>query len=142
MTLYLFLFFLLIIYIFLLHNYLKTQKYIFKIFIALTISIFFIFLYQTIKDNEGYAITESLPESFYILNSYTYNDYILLLIKEEKSKPRLYKINKTLELNKFLNKYKSLQKDGQDVVVNIDYLDKSDSLGMYIESRQKKLPPK
>ena len=142
MTLYLFLLFLLIIYIFLLHNYLKTQKYIFKIFIALTISIFFIFLYQTIKDNEGYAITESLPESFYILNSYTYNDYILLLIKEEKSKPRLYKINKTLELNKFLNKYKSLQKDGQDVVVNIDYLDKSDSLGMYIESRQKKLPPK
>ncbi len=142
MTLYLFLLFLLIIYIFLLHNYLKTQKYIFKIFIALTISIFFIFLYQTIKDNEGYAITESLPESFYILNSYTYNDYILLLIKEEKSKPRLYKINKTLELNKFLKKYKSLQKDGQDVVVNIDYLDKSDSLGMYIESRQKKLPPK
>ena len=66
----------------------------------------------------------------------------MLLLKEEKSKPRLYKINKTLELNKFLNKYKSLQKDGQDVVVNIDYLDKSDSLGMYIESRQKKLPPK
>ena len=73
---------------------------------------------------------------------HTYNDYILLLIKEEKSKPRLYKINKTLELNKFLNKYKSLQKDGQDVVVNIDYLDESDSLGMYIESIQKKLPPK
>ena len=142
MTLYLFLLFLLIIYIFLLHNYLKAQKYIFKIFIALTISIFFIFLYQTIKDNEGYAITESLPESFYILNSYTYNDYILLLIKEERSKPRLYKINKTLELNKFLKKYKSLQKDGQDVVVNIDYSNESDSLGMYIESRQKKLPPK
>tara|TARA_B100001057_G_scaffold73735_1_gene68137 strand:+ start:1659 stop:2087 length:429 start_codon:yes stop_codon:yes gene_type:complete len=142
MTLYLFLLFLLIIYIFLLHNYLKTQKYIFKILVSLTISIFFIFLYQTIKDNEGYAITESLPESFYILNSYTYNDYILLLIKEDKSKPRLYKINKTLELNKFLNKYRNLQKDGQDVVVKIDYLDESDSLGMHIESRQKKLPPK
>ena len=142
MTLYLFLLFLLIIYIFLLHNYLKTEKYIFKILFALTVSIFFIFLYQSIKDNQGYAITDSLPESFYILNSYTYNDYILLLIKEDKSKPRLYKINKTLELNKFLKKYKSLQKNGQDIVVNIGYLDESDSLGMYIESRQKKLPPK
>jgi len=121
---------------------LKTQKYIFKILVSLTISIFFIFLYQNIRDNEGYAINESLPESFYILNSYTHNDYILLLIKEEKSKPRLYKINKTIELNKFLKKYKSLQNNGQDVVVKIDHLDESDTFGMYIESIQKKLPPK
>ena len=142
MTLYLFLLFLLIIYILLLHNYSKTQKYSFKILVALSISIFFIFLFQAIKDNQGYAVAESLPKSFYILNSYTYNDYILLLIKEEKLKPRLYKIKKTLELNKFLNKYKSLKKDGQDVVVKMDNVNKDDSLGMYIESIQKKLPPK
>tara|TARA_Y100000768_G_scaffold291610_1_gene225603 strand:+ start:174 stop:602 length:429 start_codon:yes stop_codon:yes gene_type:complete len=142
MILYLFLIILLIIYIFLLHNYLKTQKYLFKIIIALSISTFFIFLYQTIKNNEGYAVAESLPKSFYILNSYNYNEYILLLIKEEKSKPRLYKIKKTLELNKFLNKYKSLKKNGQDVIVKMDNVKEKDSLGMYIESIHKKLPPK
>ena len=142
MILYSFLLILLIIYIFLLHNYLKTKKYFFKILVALSISIFFIFLYQAIKDNEGYAVAESLPKSFYILNSYNYNEYILLLIKEEKSKPRLYKIKKTLELNKFLNKYKSLKKNGQDVIVKMDNVKEKDSLGMYIESLNKNLPPK
>lgn len=142
MILHLYLFLLLIIYIFLLHNFMRTKKYISKIIIALSISVFFIFLYQNIKDNEGYAVTNSLPKSFYILNSYTYNDHVLLLIKEKKSKPRLYKIKKTLELNQFLNKYKNLKKDGQDVVVKIDDLDKKGSPGMYIESIQKKLPPK
>ena len=142
MILYSFLLILLIIYIFLLHNYLKTQKYLFKIIVALSISIFFIFLYQTIKDNEGYAVAESLPKSFYILNSYNHDDFILLLIKEEKSEPRLYKIKKTLELNKFLNKYKILKKNGQDVIVKMDDVKEKDSLGMYIESIHKKLPPK
>ena len=142
MILYSFLLILLIIYIFLLHNYLKTQKYLFKIIVALSISIFFIFLYQTIKDNEGYAVAESLPKSFYILNSYNHNDFILLLIKEEKSEPRLYKIKKTLELNKFLNKYKILKKNGQDVIVKMDDVKEKDSIGMYIESIHKKLPPK
>ena len=142
MILYSFLLILLIIYIFLLHNYLKTKKYFFKILVALSISIFFIFLYQAIKDNEGYAVAESLPKSFYILNSYNHNEYILLLIKEEKSIPRLYKIKKSLELNKFLNKYKSLKKNGQDVIVKMDNVKEKDSLGMYIESIHKNLPPK
>ena len=142
MILYSFLLILLIIYIFLLHNYLKTKKYFFKILVALSISIFFIFLYQAIKDNEGYAVAESLPKSFYILNSYNHNEYILLLIKEENSIPRLYKIKKSLELNKFLNKYKILKKNGQDVIVKMDNVKEKDSLGMYIESIHKKLPPK
>tara|TARA_B100000900_G_scaffold399466_1_gene402029 strand:- start:2445 stop:2873 length:429 start_codon:yes stop_codon:yes gene_type:complete len=142
MILYSFLLLLLFIYIFLLHNYLKTKKYAFKIIAALSISIFFIYLFQTIKDNEGYAVDESLPNNFYILNTYTYNDYLLLLVKEENSKPRLYKIKKTLELNKFLNKYKNLTKEGQDVVVRMDAKNEKDSLGMQIESKQKKLPPK
>ena len=142
MILYSFLLILLIIYIFLLHNYLKTKKYFFKILVALSISIFFIFLYQAIKDNEGYAVAESLPKSFYILNSYNHNEYILLLIKEEKSIPRLYKIKKSLELNKFLNKYKTLKKNGQDVIVKMDNVKEKDSLGMYIESIHKNLPPK
>ena len=142
MILYSFLLILLIIYIFLLHNYLKTKKYFFKILVALSISIFFIFLYEAIKDNEGYAVAESLPKSFYILNSYNYNEYILLLIKEENSIPRLYKIKKSLELNKFLNKYKILKKNGQDVIVKMDNVKEKDSLGMYIESLHKNLPPK
>ena len=142
MILYSFLLILLIIYIFLLHNYLKTKKYFFKILVALSISIFFVFLYKAIKDNEGYAVAESLPKSFYILNSYNHNEYILLLIKEEKSIPRLYKIKKSLELNKFLNKYKSIKKNGQDVIVKMDNVKEKDSLGMYIESIQKNLPPK
>tara|TARA_B100000927_G_C16432140_1_gene456011 strand:+ start:305 stop:733 length:429 start_codon:yes stop_codon:yes gene_type:complete len=142
MILYSFLLILLIIYIFLIHNYLKTKKYFFKILVALSISIFFIFLYQAIKDNEGYAVAESLPKSFYILNSYNYNEYILLLIKEENSIPRLYKIKKSLELNKFLNKYKILKKNGQDVIVKMDNVKEKDSLGMYIESIHKNLPPK
>ena len=142
MILYSFLLILLIIYIFLIHNYLKTKKYFFKILVALSISIFFIFLYQAIKDNEGYAVAESLPKSFYILNSYNHNEYILLLIKEENSIPRLYKIKKSLELNKFLNKYKILKKNGQDVIVKMDNVKEKNSLGMYIESLHKNLPPK
>ena len=142
MILYSFLLILLIIYIFLLHNYFKTKEYFFKILVALSISIFFVFLYEAIKDNEGYAVAESLPKSFYILNSYNHNEYILLLIKEEKSIPRLYKIKKSLELNKFLNKYKSIKKNGQDVIVKMDNVKEKDSLGMYIESIQKNLPPK
>ena len=142
MILYSFLLLLLFIYIFLLHNYLKTKKYTFKIIAALSISIFFIYFFQTIKDNEGYAVDESLPNNFYILNTYTYNDYLLLLVKEENSKPRLYKIKKTLELNKFLNKYKNLTREGQDVVVRMDTKNEKDSLGMHIESIQKKLPSK
>ena len=142
MILYLFLIFLLIIYIFLLHNFIKSKKYSLKIIFVLSISVFFIFLYQSIKNNQGFAVNESLPKSFYILNSYTYNDDFLLLIQEEKSKPRLYKIKKTLELNKFLKKYKKLKKGGQDIVVKNDNMNEKNSLGMYIESRQKKLPPK
>ena len=142
MILYLYLFLLLLIYIFLIHYFIKNKAFITKILIVLSISIFFIFLYQSIRNNEGYATSDQLPQSFYILNSYVYKDSVLILVKEKNSNPRLYKINKSLKLNKFLKKYKGLKNDGQDVVVKKDKKNKKDSLGMYIESVQKKLPLK
>jgi len=142
MILYLYLFLLLLLYIFLIHHFIKNKAFITKILIVLSISIFFIFLYQSIRDSEGYATSDQLPQSFYILNSYVYKDSVLILVKEKNSNPRLYKINKSLKLNKFLKKYKGLKNDGQDVVVKKDKKNKKDSLGMYIESVQKKLPLK
>lgn len=142
MILYLYLFLLLLLYIFLIHYFIKNKAFITKILIVLSISIFFIFLYQSIRNNEGYATSDQLPQSFYILNSYVYKDSVLILIKEKNSNPRLYKINKSLKLNKFLKKYKGLKNDGQDVVVKKDKKKYKDSLGMYIESVQKKLPLK
>jgi hypothetical protein len=142
MILYLYLFLLLLIYVFLIHYFIKNKAFITKILIVLSISIFFIFLYQSIRNNEGYATSDQLPQSFYILNSYVYKDSVLILIKEKNSNPRLYKINKSLKLNKFLKKYKGLKNDGQDVVVKKDKKNNKDSLGMYIESVQKKLPLK
>jgi len=142
MILYLYLFLLLLIYIFLIHYFIKNKAFITKILIVLSISIFFIFLYQSVRNNEGYATSDQLPQSFYILNSYVYKDSVLILVKEKNSNPRLYKINKSLKLNKFLKKYKGLKKDGQDVVVKKDKKNNKDSLGMYIESVQKKLPLK
>ena len=142
MILYLYLFLLLLIYIFLIHYFIKNKAFITKVLIVLSISIFFIFLYQSIRNNEGYATSDQLPQSFYILNSYVYKDSVLILVKEKNSNPRLYKINKSLKLNKFLKKYKGLKNDGQDVVVKKDKKNKKDSLGMYIESVQKKLPLK
>ena len=142
MILYLYLFLLLLIYVFLIHYFIKNKAFITKILIVLSISIFFIFLYQSIRNNEGYATYDQLPQSFYILNSYVYKDSVLILVKEKNSNPRLYKINKSLKLNKFLKKYKGLKNDGQDVVVKKDKKNKKDSLGMYIESVQKKLPLK
>ena len=142
MILYLYLFLLLLIYIFLIHYFIKNKAFIIKILIVLSVSIFFTFLYQSIRNNEGYATSDQLPQSFYILNSYVYKDSVLILIKEKNSNPRLYKINKSLKLNKFLKKYKGLKNDGQDVVVKKDKKNKKDSLGMYIESVQKKLPLK
>jgi hypothetical protein len=142
MILYLYLFLLLLLYIFLIHYFIKNKAFITKILIVLSISIFFIFLYQSIRNNEGYATSEQLPQSFYILNSYVYKDSVLILVKEKNSNPRLYKINKSLKLNKFLKKYKGLKNDGQDVVVKKDKKNNKDSLGMYIESVQKKLPLK
>lgn len=142
MILYLYLFLLLLLYIFLIHYFIKNKAFITKILIVLSISIFFIFLYQSIRNNEGYATSDQLPQSFYILNSYVYKDSVLILVKEKNSNPRLYKINKSLKLNKFLKKYKGLKNDGQDVVVKKDKKNKKDSLGMYIESVQKKLPLK
>ena len=142
MILYLYLFLLLLLYIFLIHYFIKNKAFITKILIVLSISIFFIFLYQSIRNNEGYATADQLPQSFYILNSYVYKDSVLILVKEKNSNPRLYKINKSLKLNKFLKKYKGLKKDGQDVVVKKDKKNNKDSLGMYIESVQKKLPLK
>ena len=142
MILYLYLFLLLLIYIFLIHYFIKNKAFITKILIVLSIYIFFIFLYQSIRNNEGYATSDKLPQSFYILNSYVYKDSVLILVKEKNSNPRLYKINKSLKLNKFLKKYKGLKNDGQDVVVKKDKKNNKDSLGMYIESVQKKLPLK
>jgi hypothetical protein len=142
MILYIYLFLLLLLYIFLIHHFIKNKAFITKILIVLSISIFFIFLYQSIRNNEGYATSEQLPQSFYILNSYVYKDSVLILVKEKNSNPRLYKINKSLKLNKFLKKYKGLKNDGQDVVVKKDKKNNKDSLGMYIESVQKKLPLK
>ena len=142
MILYLYLFLLLLIYIFLIHYFIKNKAFITKVLIVLSISIFFIFLYQSIRNNEGYATSDQLPQSFYILNSYVYKDSVLILVKEKNSNPRLYKINKSLKLNKFLKKYKGLKNDGQDVVVKKDKKNNKDSLGMYIESVQKKLPLK
>ena len=142
MILYLYLFLLLLIYIFLIHYFIKNKAFITKILIVLSVSIFFIFLYQSVRNNEGYATSDQLPQSFYILNSYVYKDSVLILVKEKNSNPRLYKINKSLKLNKFLKKYKGLKNDGQDVVVKKDKKNNKDSLGMYIESVQKKLPLK
>ena len=142
MILYLYLFLLLLIYIFLIHYFIKNKTFLTKILIVSSISIFFIFLYQSIRSNEGYATSDQLPQSFYILNSYVYKDSVLILVKEKNSNPRLYKINKSLKLNKFLKKYKGLKNDGQDVVVKKDKKNNKDSLGMYIESVQKKLPLK
>jgi len=142
MILYLYLLLLLLIYIFLINYFIKNKAFITKILIVLSISIFFIFLYQSIRNNEGYATSDQLPQSFYILNSYVYKDSVLILVKEKNSNPRLYKINKSLKLNKFLKKYKGLKNDGQDVVVKKDKKNNKDSLGMYIESVQKKLPLK
>ena len=117
MSLYLYLFLLLIIYIFLINNFIKNKKFNLKIIIVFTITIVFISLYQSIKNNEGYAVNNTLPNSFYVLNSYIEGDNILILIREKDKEPRLYRLKKSIELNRFLRKYKSLKKDGQDVVV-------------------------
>ena len=130
------------VYIFLINNFLRNKVFDIKIIIALTISIIFISLFQSIKNNEGYAVDYDLPNSFYVLNSYIEGENILILIKEKNKEPRLYRIKKSIELNRFLRKYNGLKKDGQDVLVKKHSSPSKDSLGMYIESVQKKLPPK
>ena len=142
MILYLYLILLLILYIILINHFIKDKKYKNKILIVLSISILFSYLYQSIRNNEGYAVTESLPKSFYVLNTYVYGDDILILIKEKNNIPRLYKLQKSLKLNKFLKKYEGLKNKGQDVVVKKSNSNNENSLGMYIESVQKKLPLK
>ena len=142
MVLYLYLLLLLILYIILINHFIKDKKYKNKILIALSISILFSYLYQSIRNNEGYAVTESLPKSFYVLNTYVYGDDILILIREKNNSPRLYKLQKSLKLNKFLKKYEGLKNKGQDVVVKKSNSNNENSLGMYIESVQKKLPLK
>jgi len=142
MVLYLYLLMLLILYIILINHFIKDKKYKNKILIALSISILFSYLYQSIRNNEGYAVTESLPKSFYVLNTYVYGDDILILIREKNNSPRLYKLQKSLKLNKFLKKYEGLKNKGQDVVVKKSDSNSENSLGMYIESIQKKLPLK
>ena len=142
MVLYLYLLILLILYIILIHHFIKDKKYKNKILIVLSISILFSYLYQSIRNNEGYAVTESLPKSFYVLNTYVYGDDILILIREKNNSPRLYKLQKSLKLNKFLKKYEGLKNKGQDVVVKKSNSTSENSLGMYIESVQKKLPLK
>ena len=135
-------FLLLIIYIFLINYFIRNKTFSLKIIIALTTAIVFIFLFQSIKNNEGYAVNRDLPTSFYVLNSYIEGDYLLILIKEKNKEPRLYRIKKSIELNRFLRKYNNLKKDGQDVVVKKHASPNENSLGMYIESVQKKLPAK
>ena len=130
------------VYIFLIDNFLRNKVFNIKIIIALTISVIFVSLFQSIKNNEGYAVDYDLPNSFYVLNSYIEGENILILIKEKNKEPRLYRIKKSIELNRFLRKYNSLKKDGQDVLVKKHSSPSKDSLGMYIESVQKKLPPK
>ena len=142
MVLYLYLLILLILYIILINHFIKDKKYKNKILIALSISILFSYLYQSIRNNEGYAVTESLPKSFYVLNTYVHGDDILILIREKNNIPRLYKLQKSLKLNKFLKKYEGLKNKGQDVVVKKSNSNSENSLGMYIESIQKKLPLK
>ena len=142
MVLYLYLLILLILYIILINHFIKDKKYKNKILIVLSISILFSYLYQSIRNNEGYAVAESLPKSFYVLNTYVYGDDILILIKEKNNIPRLYKLQKSLKLNKFLKKYEGLKNKGQDVVVKKSNSTNENSLGMYIESIQKKLPLK
>lgn len=142
MALYLYLLILLILYIILINHFIKDKKYKNKILIVLSISILFSYLYQSIRNNEGYAVTESLPKSFYVLNTYVYGDDILILIREKNNSPRLYKLQKSLKLNKFLKKYEGLKNKGQDVVVKKSDSNSENSLGMYIESIQKKLPLK
>ena len=142
MVLYLYLLILLILYIILINHFIKDKNYKNKILIVLSISILFSYLYQSIRNNEGYAVTESLPKSFYVLNTYVYGDDILILIREKNNSPRLYKLQKSLKLNKFLKKYEGLKNKGQDVVVKKSNSNSENSLGMYIESIQKKLPLK
>ena len=142
MVLYLYLLILLILYIILINHFIKDKKYKNKILIVLSISILFSYLYQSIRNNEGYAVTESLPKSFYVLNTYVYGDDILILIREKNNSPRLYKLQKSLKLNKFLKKYEGLKNKGQDVVVKKSDSNSENSLGMYIESIQKKMPLK
>ena len=142
MVLYLYLLILLILYIILINHFIKDKKYKNKILLVLSISILFSYLYQSIRNNEGYAVTQSLPKSFYVLNTYVYGDDILILIREKNNSPRLYKLQKSLKLNKFLKKYEGLKNKGQDVVVKKSNSNSENSLGMYIESIQKKLPLK
>ena len=140
--LYFYLLILLLIYIILISHFIVGKKYNHKILIVLSISILFALFYESIRDNEGYAVAENLPNSFYVLNSYVVEDNILILIKEKNNQPRLYKLKKSLKLNKFLRKYKGLKNNGQDVMVKKNNSSSEDSLGMYIESVQKKLPLK
>ena len=142
MMLYFYLLILLLIYIILISHFIVGKKYNHKILIVLSISILFALFYESIRDNEGYAVAENLPNSFYVLNSYVVEDNILILIKEKNNQPRLYKLKKSLKLNKFLRKYKGLKNNGQDVMVKKNNSSSEDSLGMYIESVQKKLPLK
>ena len=142
MSLYLYLLLLLTIYVVLIHNFMRNKRFHFKIIIALSISLIFISFFQNIKNNEGYAVNQDLPESFYILNSYIDGDNLLILVKEKNKDPRLYRIKKSIELNRFIRKYKGLKKDGQDVVVKKQISPNKDSIGMYIESVQKRLPSK
>lgn len=139
---YIYLLLFLFLYIFLINHFMKDKKYIHKIFIASTITILFYSLFVTIKANEGYSVTESLPSKFYILNTYADQEYVYLLVQTPSDRPRLYRLNKSIELSRFLKKYNKLKIDGQDVIVKQNQSNKQNKTGLYIESVRKQLPPK
>ena len=60
MALYLYLLLLLVIYVVLIHNFLRNKKFHFKIIIALSISLIFIALFQNIK-NIGNTVSATIP---------------------------------------------------------------------------------
>ena len=41
-----------------------------------------------------YAVNNTLPNSFYVLNSYIEGDNILILIREKDKEPRLYRLKR------------------------------------------------
>ncbi len=139
---YLYLLIFLLIYIYLINYYIRNKKYFYKIIIASSISILFFALYSSIKSNEGYSVTESLPNKFYILNTYTDGGFIFILIKGPNNKPRLYRLEQSIEITKFLKKYNKLKMNGQDVMVNKSKSISQNNLGLSIESVRKQLPVK
>tara|TARA_B100000902_G_C27224105_1_gene871233 strand:+ start:633 stop:1073 length:441 start_codon:yes stop_codon:yes gene_type:complete len=132
------------IYGYLIYIIVQKNKFTKKIFLILSISLFFIIIHFFYINNLGYPAFSSLPKKFNLLSVHKHDDSFIVLIQNLNTEelPRLYMLNYSKNLEDTLNEAMDNKKNGHNVIGLREDVKNNNYYGITFKKVKRNVPSK